>query len=332
MALIFLTGSQGQVGSEVELALLQAGHKVVSAPHRALNIMQEDHVLSAVLDSKADAVINAAAYANVEQAEEESTLAFGTNTLGPRNLALACAQADIPLIHLSTDYVFSDHKHAPHYEDDPTHAECIYGKSKLDGENLILASGCKHLIVRTSWLFGRFGRNFVKIMLTLAKERKELSIVCDQLGNPTPVRPLAAALVKMTEAALRPEFNDYGIYHYAGMEPTSWDEFARAIFAQAMEQKALNHEVKVRSISSNDFKSKAKRPVDSRLDCAKIEQVFGIKPPKWQEFLGEVITAYMRECQGLTPVDGYDNTTSLVESTQVTHTIITNATGPARLS
>lgn len=331
MALIFVTGAHGQVGREVELSLLKAGHRVVSAPHSALDIIKPDHVLSAILDSKADAVINAAAYANVEKAEDESSLAYSANAIGPRNLARACAQAGIPLIHISTDYVFADRKKQPHTESDPTTTECIYGKSKLDGENFIIASGCKYLIVRTSWLFGRFGRNFVKIMLSMAQERSELAVVYDQLGNPTPVRPLAEALVKMTEMALTPNFTDFGIYHYCGYQATSWDEFARAVFAQAQQMKVLTHEVNVLSISSNDFKSKAKRPHDSRLDCIKIQQVFGLEMPFWPDYLGEVITAYVREGQGLPPVEDYDPP-NLVESTSPEQVLVSNATGPARLS
>lgn len=331
MAQILVTGAHGQVGREVELALLQAGHRVVAAPHSALDITKPDHVLSAVLDSKVDAVINAAAYANVEKAEDESSLAYSANALGPRNLARACAQAGIPLIHVSTDYVFSDRKHAPHQEDDPTHAECIYGKSKLDGENMIMAAGCKYLIVRTSWLFGRFGRNFVKIMLTMAQERRELAVVNDQLGNPTPVRPLAEALVKMTECALDPDFSAWGIYHYCGYQPTSWDEFARAVFAEAQRMEVLPHEVNVLSISSSDFKSKAKRPQDSRLDCTKIQEVFGLTIPYWPDYLGEVITAYVRERQGLPPVTDYDPI-DLSAATTPEQVLVSNAPGPARLS
>ena len=332
MALIFLTGAHGQVGQEVELALLKAGHRVVSATRRTLDITKADHVLSAIADSKAEAVINAAAYTNVEKAEDENALAYNVNALGARNLARACAQVGIPLIHLSTDYVFSDHKHQPHREDDPTNAECAYGKGKLDGENLIIASGCKYLIVRTSWLFGRFGRNFVKIMLTMAQERSELAVVCDQIGNPTPVRPLAEALVKLTQLTLDPDFSAYGIYHFGGYQPTTWDEFARAVFAQARQMKVLPHPVNVISISSSDFKSKAQRPQDSRLDCTKIQEVLGISVPYWPDYLSEVITAYVREHQGLSPVEHYEPSPSYLDSTQVNHSYVTNAAGPARLS
>lgn len=330
MAKILLTGARGQAGSDIEFALLKAGHTVISATHKTLDISQADHVMSAVLDSRADAVINAAAYSNVEKAGDESSLAYNTNAMGARNLAKACAQAQIPLIHLSTDYVFSDNKHAPHKEDDPTFTECFYGKSKLDGENMIISSGCRYLIVRTSWLFGRFGRNFVKIMLSMAQDRDEIAVVCDQLGNPTPVRPLAEALVKMTEQALKPDFDKFGIYHFCGEDATTWDEFARTIFALACQMNVLSHDVNVISITSNEFKSKAKRPSDSRLDTSKVREVFDLEIPYWPNYLSEVIQSYVRECQGLLPVENYDNTMGILEQAgDPVNVVAATATGPA---
>lgn len=299
MAKILLAGASGQVGKEVELALLKRGHTVVSCPHSALDISNADRVLSAVIDSKAQAVINAAAYTNVEKAETETAVAYSVNALGARYLAQACKQADIPLIHISTDYVFSDDKGQEHQVDDPVHTECSYGKTKLEGENYVQASGCKYLIVRTSWVFGRFGRNFVKIMLSMGQDRSEIAVVCDQLGNPTPARPLAEALVLMTEQALKPDFKDFGIYHFCGYDSTTWADFACTIFDLAYQMKVLNHQVAVLPINSSDFKSKAKRPHDSRLNSDKTTDVFGIQLPQWSNFLGEVINAYVRECQGL---------------------------------
>lgn len=299
MAKVLLAGASGQVGKELEIALLQRGHTVVSCPHSALDVGNADSVMSAVIDSKAQAVINAAAYTNVEKAESETAVAYSVNALGARYLAQACKQADIPLIHISTDYVFSDDKGQEHQVDDPTHTECTYGKTKLEGENYIQMSGCKYLIVRTSWVFGRFGRNFVKIMLSMGQDRNEIAVVCDQLGNPTPARPLAEALVLMTEQALRPDFNNFGIYHFSGYDAATWADFAFAIFETAYQMKVLNHKVAVLPISSKDFKSKVKRPKDSRLNCDKTIEVFNIQPPQWSEYIGEVISAYVRECQGV---------------------------------
>lgn len=314
MARIFLTGASGQVGRDIEFALLKQGDVVISSTHRTLDITNLDDVMSAISSSNADLVINAAAYTNVEKSEDEPAIAVNVNALGPRNLAKACLSCNIPLIHISTDYVFSGGKRKEHVETDPTKVECEYGRSKLDGERNIIDSGCKHLIVRTSWLFGCFGRNFVKIMLSMVQERSEVAVVCDQLGNPTPVRPLAECLVKMANRVLSDkDFDNWGIYHFCGYEPTTWDNFARAIFANANRMGLLDHSVNVVSISSEEFKSKAKRPADSRLNCDKIASVFGVKLPYWEDYLGEVIHAFYRERQGLTPVEDYDHTISIID-------------------
>lgn len=314
MAKVFLLGAKGQVGSELELALLKAGYQVISTSHVSLDITDELRVMSAVQAAQPQIVINAAAFTNVERAEDESSLAYSVNAIGARNIAQTCACCRIPLIHLSSDYVVDDSQGGPYCESDPTAGTCVYGKTKLAGEQFIVNSGCAFLIVRTSWVFGRFGRNFVKIMLSLAQERHEVAIVGDQLGNPTPARPLAEALVQMVAQVLQPDFSAYGIYHYCGQGATTWDEFAREIFAQAAQLQVLTHTVEVISISSKDFRSKAQRPRDSRLNCDKIHSVFNLAMPCWAEYLPEVITSFVRESQGLLPVDGYDNTLSAFET------------------
>ena len=303
MARILLTGAKGQVGSDLERVLLQKGHEVIMGTRQALDITKADRVLSAILDGKPNAVINAAAYTNVERAESEPPLAYNVNALGVRNIAKACAQAHIPLIHISTDYVCANDLKREHTEEDPTEATCVYGKSKLAGEHYIIEAGCPFIIVRTSWVFGRFGRNFVKAMLAMGRERHEIAVVSDQLGNPTPVRPLAKAIVTMMEQALLPDFKDYGIYNYCGHDATTWDEFARLIFHKANELKTIKHQVQVRSILSTEFKSKAMRPVDSRLDCTKCQQVFKLAMPYWPDYIEEVITSFERERCGISPVE-----------------------------
>ena len=308
MARVFVTGAKGQVGSELEYALLKAGHQVVSSSHQSLDISQYDNVRSALKASGVDIVVNTAAFTNVERAESEKAVAYSVNALGARNLATCCAQLDIPLIHLSTDYVFAVDKEGPHKEDDVTAGHSVYAKSKLEGEHFVLDSGCKALIIRTSWLFGRFGRNFVKIMLSLARERHEIAVVSDQLGNPTPVRALAEAIVKIIPQVLKPTFKDFGVYHFSGFEATSWDDFAREIFRRAQQQHVINHEINVVSISSEEYKSKAMRPHDSRLNCDKFKSTFGITMPYWPQYLAEVIRAYQRESKGQLPLDGYDHT------------------------
>lgn len=315
MATIFLAGAQGQVGTEIEFELLKKGHKVVSATHKTLDITDKATVLSAVEASKADLIINAAAYSNVEKSEEEIAQAYNVNAIGVRNLAKAALAQDIPLIHLSTDYVFYDEKHRPHAEDDSVNSECIYGKSKLEGETFVQNSGCKHIIVRISWIFGRYGSNFVKAMLSMAQEQQEIAVVCDQLGNPTPAQAVAECMVKLSDKLLETkDFDEWGIYHYCGQDAVTWDQFAHHIFEQALKLKAIPHEVSVVPITSDEFKSKAKRPVDSRMSCERIKKVFDIDQPAWQDFLPAVIESYQRQCDGKPPVDNYDANTSLINS------------------
>lgn len=313
MATIFLAGAHGQVGTEIEFELLKKGHKVVSATHKTLDITDKATVLSAVESCKPDLIINAAAYTNVEKSEEEIAQAYNVNAIGVRNLAKAALAQDIPLIHLSTDYVFYDEKHRPHTEDDPVNSECIYGKSKLEGETFVQNSGCKHIIMRVSWIFGRYGSNFVKAMLSMAQAQKEIAVVCDQLGNPTPAQAVAECIAKLTDKLIdTKDFEEWGIYHYCGRDAVTWDHFANNIFEQALKLKAIPHEVSVVPITSDEFKSKAKRPVDSRMSCERIKKVFDIEQPVWQDFLPSVIDAFQRQCDGKPPVDNYDANKSLI--------------------
>lgn len=315
MATIFLAGAHGQVGTEIEFELLKKGHKVVSATHKTLDITDKATVLSAVESCKPDLIINAAAYTNVEKSEEEIAQAYNVNAIGVRNLAKAALAQDIPLIHLSTDYVFYDEKRRPHTEEDPVNSECIYGKSKLEGETFVQNSGCKHIIMRISWIFGRYGSNFVKAMLSMAQAQKEIAVVCDQLGNPTPAQAVAECIAKLTDKLIETKhFEEWGIYHYCGRDAVTWDHFAHNIFEQALKLKAIPHEVSVVPITSDEFKSKAKRPVDSRMSCDRIKKVFDIDQPVWQEFLPSVIEAFQRQCDGKAPVDNYDANKSLINS------------------
>ena len=313
MATIFLTGSQGQVGTEIEFELLKKGHKVVSANHSTLDITNKDFVLSAIEESQADLIINAASFTNVEKSEEEIAQAYNVNAIGARNLSIAAHANDIPLIHISTDYVFDDDKNYPHNEDDAVNSECIYGKSKIEGETYVQNSLCKYIILRSSWIFGRFGSNFVKAMLTMAQEQTEIAVVCDQLGNPTPAQSLADCIAKIADRLIDDkDFNEWGIYHYCGFDAVTWDQFARVIFDHAIKMNAIPHEVSVVPISSQEFNSKAKRPFDSRLSCEKIKEVFAIEPPLWEAYLPAVIESYQRERQGLTPIDNYDHKFSAI--------------------
>ena len=289
---VMVTGASGQVGRELEIALLNRGHEVLLCPHERLSICDKEAVEAAVAEGVAQLVINAAAYTNVEKAEGEGqTAAFEVNALGAGILAGAAARHGLPLLHISTDYVFSKETGRPHDEDEDTCVKCVYGRTKLEGEERVMAAGGNSLIVRASWIFGRFGRNFVKTMLRVAQERGEVAVVSDQRGNPTPARALAEALVLMGERVLTSDEDLRGIYHFAGAEATTWDEFAREIFRTARILNCLNHDVKVKSIASFQYQSAVTRPFDSRLNCDRLNRVFGIGMPVWQDYLPETLRA-----------------------------------------
>ena len=289
---VLVTGSSGQVGREIELALLNDLHEVVLAPHENLDITNFERVRSAVFDTHVQAIINAAAYTNVEKAEDDYIDAYAVNALGAGNLAKAAFEARVPLVHISTDYVFSKATGRAHLEDEKTFVQSAYGKTKLAGEELVISSGCSYAILRTSWIFGPFGHNFVKTMLRVAQDKDLLKVVCDQKGSPTPASEIAKACVVMAKALVeKPELNLEVIYHFAGTPYTTWDEFARVILAKAFELNLLDHEVSVQSILSEEYPSKVERPLDSRLDCTKIYEVFGLKMPYWEDYLEQTLKA-----------------------------------------
>lgn len=298
---VMVTGAGGQLGRELEEALLRQGHSVISCPHQSLDITNLEAVTSAVKEARPHCIINAAAYTNVEKAETDTMKAYLVNAVGASNVAMACSIYDVPLIHISTDYVFSHSQgRGPWREDDKTKTACEYGRTKLCGEEFVYKSGCRHLIIRASWIFGRYGSNFVKTMLRLGQSRSEVKVVDDQKGNPTSALALAEDIVsKILPVFVSDDFNDDGIYHYAGMESTTWDEFARAIFKLALEDGLIPAEVAVKSIPSYEYPSKVERPADSSLDCTKICERFDLTMPKWIDYLPGVLhSAYEELTEG----------------------------------
>lgn len=179
----------------------------------------------------------------------------------------------------------------PHVETELPRTSCVYGSTKLEGEKHIIESGCHYLIFRISWVFGRFGRNFVKTMLRLGRERDELSVVSDEFGAPTPARAFAETLVSILQKVLQPSFKDYGIYHYCGAPFCSWSQFAREIFACAQRLNLLQNPVNVRDISAKEYGAAAARPADSRLNTDKISRIFGVALPDWHDYLEETLNA-----------------------------------------
>jgi dTDP-4-dehydrorhamnose reductase len=229
-----------------------------------------------------DAVINAAAWTDVDGAETQEDAATRVNAETPGALAKACAELGIPLVHVSTDYVFDGTGEKLWKPSDPTGPQNAYGRSKLKGEQAIAASGAVHAIIRTSWVVSAHGKNFVKTMLALGATRDKLTIVADQHGAPTPARDLAALCVRAIEV-LKTEPNKAGTYHFAGQPDTTWAGFAREIFAQA------GLKTTVEDVSTSAFPRPAKRPANSRLDCTATEAAFGIKRPDWRKGLADIL-------------------------------------------
>lgn len=283
---IILTGANGQVGSEIKLLASEYDMPVNAYSHLQCDILNYDILKNLIEAELPEAVVNTAAYTAVDKAEDDADSAYAINHKGSENLARICADLNIPLIQLSTDYVFDGKADKPYLETDATLPESIYGKSKLDGENAIIKQCKKYIILRTSWVFGRYGNNFVKTMLRLASERKELSVVKDQTGCPTSARSIAQAVLKIV-SAIRQGDTNWGIYHFCGKPETTWYNFAREIFhqAEAFGQKPPA----IVPITSTEYPQRASRPMYSVLNCEKIQSVYAIKQPDWNEDLHNLL-------------------------------------------
>lgn len=240
-----------------------------------------------------DIVVNAAAYTAVDKAEQDESLACRINCEAVREMAQACAARKIPLIHLSTDYVFDGEKTEPYREDDVVNPLNVYGRSKLAGEIALRETWNAHVILRTSWVYSPWGTNFVRTMLRLGVERDELRVVCDQVGSPTSAFQIAEAILTVAIALRgeRPE-DHYGTFHFAADGVTSWAGFAERIFAGVADW--LPVRARVVPIAASEYPSPTKRPGNSRLDCGKLRARFGIAPDPWVNALGAVLEEIKR--------------------------------------
>jgi dTDP-4-dehydrorhamnose reductase len=225
--------------------------------------------------------MNCAGYTAVDRAESDTEQAFRVNATGAEYIGAACAEAGVPLIHLSTDYVFDGEKSRPWREDDPASPLSVYGKSKLEGELAIRRVHPSHIILRTSWIFSAHGENFVKTILRIADERRQLHVVADQIGGPTAADDLAVAILSIAAAIAKPGFATWGTYHFCGAPPASWYEFARSILE--------NRNTEVLPIASKNYARPAPRPANSVLDCERILRVFAIAQPDWRASLRKVL-------------------------------------------
>ncbi|MCB2381946.1 dTDP-4-dehydrorhamnose reductase [Shewanella sp. SR1] len=283
-----ITGSNGQVGSCLVKQLSLIPEIEFLAVDRAqLDITDGAAVAKLVNDFKPDAIINAAAYTAVDKAEQEVELSYAINRDGPQFLAQAANSVGATILHISTDYVFAGDKVGEYVETDDVAPQGIYGKSKLAGELAVAAACPRHIILRTAWVFCETGNNFVKTMLRLAHTRDELGVVVDQFGGPTYAGDIANALIVMAKAISNGN-QAFGIYHYSGLSHVNWCQFACEIFKQAKSQALLDKEIHVKAITSEQYPTPAKRPENSKLDCNKILQHFGIQASDWRAALNNL--------------------------------------------
>ena len=287
MNTILLLGPSGQVGWELQRSLAPLG-AVTAVDEAQLNFKEPDALGAFVRENAPDMIVNAAAYTNVDKAESDAATATAVNATAVGVLAAEAARARAFLVHYSTDYVFDGEKPGPYTEDDEPAPISVYGRTKLQSERAIQASGCRHLIFRTSWVYGLHGRNFPKTVLRLAAERDHLTIVSDQVGAPTSAELLADVTALCAGLLVRePARYPGGIYHVTAAGSASWFEYAKYLVRAALKRglPLQLSEEGIRPVSSREYASSARRPLNSRLSTDKIQAVFGLQMPHWTTHL-----------------------------------------------
>lgn len=290
MMRIVVTGKTGQVATALAERAAERGATLIAVGRPELDLAHSQQGLDVIAAARPDVIVSAAAYTAVDKAEGDMEMAAAVNAGGPSALGQIAAQLRVPIVHLSTDYVFDGNKTEPYVESDPTNPLSVYGMTKLAGEIAIAQATPNHVILRTAWVFSPFGANFLKTMLRLAADRPELGVVDDQFGNPTSALDIADAVLtvaenlhsSLDEGALR------GIFHMTGHGEGSWADFAAEIFAAS---RALGGPVAaVARISTADYPTPARRPANSRLRCDKLERIHGVVMPPWQTSTRTVVT------------------------------------------
>lgn len=278
---VLITGSGGQLGHEFQTIIgIYSDMEPLFCSRAELDISDASAVNAFISEHKPVVVINCAAYTNVEKAEDEPEVAQMHNAIAPQNLALACKEHNALFIHFSTDYVFDGTASRPYTETDATNPLSVYGQSKLDGENLVLATGARALIFRVAWLYSTYGKNFFKTMLRLASEKDELRVVADQKASPTYARHLAHDVLEVIDQIIVQQADiPSGVYHYSQEGIASWYEFTREIMINAQAN------IAVIPVTTAEFPTKAKRPAFSKLDNTAFKKATGIQPISWKEGL-----------------------------------------------
>lgn len=281
---VLVTGCYGQVGHCLAQQLAAKKIETLAVDRNDLDITDQAAVIKTVSEFKPDIIINAAAHTAVDKAEEEKELSYQINRDGPKNLALAASAVDAAILHISTDYVFPGDKDGEYSETDTTDPKGIYGASKLAGEVAVQENCSRYIILRTAWVFGEHGNNFVKTMLRLGKQRDSLGIVSDQFGGPTYAGDIAAALITIAERICNGG-TEFGVYHFSGFPHVSWYDFANKIFDVATTKQLLDKRPELSALTTEMYPTPAKRPANSKLSTAKIKQTFNIEASDWQKAL-----------------------------------------------
>jgi dTDP-4-dehydrorhamnose reductase len=284
---ILVTGASGQLGTELRRAALPAGYAIHALDRAALDLTDTVAIAAKLAERPWAAVINGAAYTAVDKAESDQVTAWAVNTMAPAAFARACAVAGIPIVQVSTDYVFAGDKDGAWEVNDPIAPLGVYGASKLGGELAVRTSRARHAIVRTAWVVSAHGNNFVKSMLRVGATRDELGVVDDQHGSPTSAADLAAALLTITVRLIEDDAAPTGIFHFSNAGAVSWAGFAREIFAQSSARGGAVAGVK--PIATTDYPTPAQRPANSLLSHDAIRTAYGIEPRAWQDALSEIL-------------------------------------------
>jgi dTDP-4-dehydrorhamnose reductase len=292
--MIAVLGGNGQLGRELARRAATDGVALTAFERSAVDIADQDAVAHALDTVRPSLVVNAAAYTKVDLAEQEIAAAERGNVLGPQVLARACAVAGLPLVHISTDYIFDGQKSGPYVESDPVAPLGVYGRTKADGEAAVREALAQHVILRTAWVYGEFGHNFLKTIVRLAGERDELRIVADQRGCPTSTRDLARAILSIAPRLIAGE-QVWGTYHFVGTGTTTWHGFAaRIVAAQAP---LTGRRPQVTAIATADYPTPARRPANSAFDCARFADVFDLRARPWGDEVDEITVAVVKDQQ-----------------------------------
>jgi dTDP-4-dehydrorhamnose reductase len=285
---MLITGANGQLGRELVRQANAFNIEFLAPRRQDLDITRPNQVKTALAETAPSVVVNAAGYTNVDTAEKEVDLAFEVNKIAPGFLARCCADRTIALIHISSDYVFDGSKGKPYHESDPIAPLGIYGQSKAQGEVAVRSVLHNHIILRTSWLYSVYRRNFVKTMLDLGTEKKRIPVVADQFGSPTSAADLAETVLTIAGKIDRSADLEWGTYHYCGHGVTSWHGLANEVLRLASPYVPLQTQ-QVKAITTAEYPTPAKRPPYSALDCSRIKKAFGIDPKPWQQSLKRTI-------------------------------------------